>query len=150
MFVFWLILAVLLIILEVSLGFTIVLFFSGLAAFSVSILLYMNVISSQEVISQFAVFFVATAFWGVILWKPLKKIVKDISRNPDQYKNIIGEDCIVEDVKITRDRPGTVKWSGTLVRASIDQSNKRDEVFKDDVLVITNIVDNIFIIKDKK
>lgn len=150
MFVFWLIIAVLLIVLEVALGFTIVLLFAGLAAFTVSIVMYFDGIGSSEVVSQFAVFFLATFLWAIVLWKPFKKLIKDMAHNPDQYKNIVGQDAVVADEKIVRGRGGTVSWSGTLVNALIDESSKRDEMLKDDIVVITEVRDNIFIIKEKK
>ncbi len=69
----WLIAGALLIILEIVLFPGIGFLFAGLGAISVSAGLITGWIDSLS--AQFILFFLATAFWTAVLWKPLQILI---------------------------------------------------------------------------
>lgn len=146
----WFIFAIVLLILEVVMGFTIVLLFSSVSAFFVGALLYAGVGGQDDWISQFTVFFMLTAFFTLALWKPLKKLTGskrgDIHDQP--LHNIVGQDVMVVGEALVPGKEGKVRWSGTTVRAVLFEGvDQRFEV--DEVLVVVDVKGNIFIVNKK-
>lgn len=92
--------------------------FAGLAAFTVGTAIAMEWLPADATAAQAATFLLMTALWAVILWKPLKKWLK--TGTDEAYSNIIGNSATVESPGLEKGKTGTVRWSGTLMKAQID------------------------------
>ena len=95
-------------------------FFLGLGGLSVSIVLA----SDRFAIStfhQFIIFSIASLVWIVLLWKPLKKLNLHSFNNTynDKFHDMIGQSVIVLHDEIMPGLLGKVKWSGTIMNASL-------------------------------
>ncbi len=148
MFEFWLILAVLLMVLEVVLGFTVVLFFSGLACFTVAALIYFGYIELNSIVAQFAAFFLATTIWTIVLWKPFRTLVKKLYNSDATATNILGQEAIIANGPLRAGKIGLVAWSGTVVKAKLDTNSKHRTLEAGTTVIVIAIKDNIFIVKE--
>lgn len=144
MFEFWLLFGGLSIILEVVLGFTVVLFFTGLACFTVAGLMHYNIIDNASIIDQFTVFFVATILWTTVLWKPFKTMMNRITTSNNSSISIIGQKAVVAEGKLQINKIGTVKWSGTLVKATLSAKSNYHTIDEGIEVQITEINNNVF------
>lgn len=147
----WFIFAIVLLILEVVMGLTIVLLFSSIAAFFVGVLLYTDIGSQNDFISQFTVFFMLTAFLTFAFWHPLKKLTtkkrRDIHDQP--LHNIVGQEVIVEGKELTLGEVGQVRWSGTIVRAMLKEDSSKQSYEAGTVMEVIDVKGNVFIVKEK-
>lgn len=148
MFEFWLVTAILLMIFEVVLGFTIVLFFSSLACFTVAGLMYFNFIALDSITVQFATFFLATTLWALILWKLLKRLVKKTPASDATATSIIGQEATITGSSLHLGKVGTVAWSGTTVKAKLVEDSAHHTLKEGTIVKIVAITDNIFIVRE--
>lgn len=142
----WFLIGIILMILEVALGMTIVLFFCSLAAFTLGFFLYFDRVDPANFIAQGIIFLLFTFAWAALLWKKLKNF-RD-SKNKDEYVNIIGQSAVIIN-DIHKGKTGTVRWSGTTVNAEIDPNSKHHLLAKGDEVTVIMVVNNIFIV-DKR
>lgn len=119
--VLWVVAAVVFIIIEVSIP-GIGGLFSGVAALSLGALLILGVVHPETFVAQLAWFFGLTILWAIVLWKPLKKMMKP---SGEAYSDIIGTHAMVEN-RLEKGKLGTVKWSGTTMRSRIIESSEVD------------------------
>jgi membrane protein implicated in regulation of membrane protease activity len=113
----WLILGVLLLIAEVAGAPGAGLLFAGLAAIVTSIFIHVGMVPPDGFVTQLIIFFIATAVWALLLWKPLKKF--NASRGHGGYSNIIGDTAYVGSNGLTKRGGGEVTWSGTIMQARL-------------------------------
>lgn len=92
------------------------LMFAGLGALTSGSLLYFSLLLESDTQTQFIVFFVATAAWAALLWKPIQKL--RLSDKSQGYNNMIGDIAYVGSDGLTRHK-GEVTWSGTIMRARL-------------------------------
>ena len=144
---FWLIFGGALIILEVLLGATIILMFTGLGALTVAGLINYGVIDDKIIIDQFCVFFVSVLLWALILFKPLKGLMNNIKAS-SLNNNLVGQRAIVASQQITQDKTGVIKWSGTLVNAILSKESQHNHLKENSEVIITEINNNIFTVKE--
>ncbi len=104
----WLIAGALLIILEIVLFPGLGFLFVGLGAITVGGGLIAGWVDSLA--NQFILFFLSTALWAVLLWKPLKSF---ISGKESGFDDMVGSIAIVMGQSIKKGMTGEVKWSGT-------------------------------------
>ncbi len=90
--------------------------FAGIAAFLVGIVVEIGLIAPLDYTTQLAVFLVTTSLMAVLLWKKLKSW--RMNPNAPIYHNIVGTDAIVTEPLVVG-QVGTVRWSGTLMRARL-------------------------------
>ena len=112
----WLILGLALLVLEVAGAPGAGLLFAGLAAIVTSIAVHIGVVPPDGYVTQLIIFFVATAVWALLLWKPLKKF--NAGRKDGGYSNIIGETAYVGSSGLSK-AGGEVTWSGTIMKAQL-------------------------------
>jgi membrane protein implicated in regulation of membrane protease activity len=118
------------------------LLFLGLGSLTVSIILASEKIELSQY-AQFAIFIVSTCIWFGLLWKPLKNFNSKKS-SKTSYLDMIGEDVVVIGDKITPGLIGQVKWSGTLMNATLESTaNKPANV--GDIIVIKEVMGNVLI-----
>jgi membrane protein implicated in regulation of membrane protease activity len=146
---FWFILGIFFILLELKLGFSaIYFFFTGLSSITVGFLLTWNFLDPNNYTAQLIVFFVSLICFSAVLWKPIKSFM--ISYDPDnQFKNIVGQSAYVANKPLKKGKKGEVKWSGTVVYAKLDASEKMKELAVGEEVEIVEIVENVFIVKSK-
>ena len=141
MFYVWLLLSVVLMFLEVILGLTVVLFFASLGALSVALFVFLDIVVSENITLQAAIFCISTISWALILWKPFKYLLKKIKRSKEKYKNIEGQIITVISGNIDESQIGEGVWSGTVVRIKLI---KGPAVKQGDEVVVANVEGNIF------
>lgn len=146
----WFILAICLICVEIFVGFTIVATIFSISAITLGCLVYFFPTAFSSYITQLASYCAAVSFWGLVLWKPLKLLLKKYKKN-EEYTNIIGQQGEVIDKDLITGKVGKIKWSGTQVKAMIDDSHqdKYKKIEVGSIVTITNIKNNIFIVKLK-
>lgn len=144
----WFILAIALMGLEIFLGFTIIITIFAVAALTIGCLTYFFPATYDSIIIQLATYCATVAAWALILWKPLKLLLKKNTKN-GEYSNIIGQKAEVIGADLKPGKIGKISWSGTQVKAMIDDihhdKNKKIEVGT--IVKITSIKNNIFIVK---
>lgn len=87
--------------------------FAGIAALLVGGAVEIGLIAPENLVLQFALFFLFTSVSAMLLWKKLKKI-----RGPI-YSNMVGTEAEVIGGGLAGTREGQVKWSGTIMRARL-------------------------------
>lgn len=87
--------------------------FAGIAALLVGGAIEIGLIAPENLLLQFALFFLFTSVSAMLLWKKLKKI-----RGP-VYSNMVGTQAEVIGGGLAGTREGQVKWSGTIMRARL-------------------------------
>ena len=131
---FWLILAIACIVVEVTvirgMGFV----FAGLSALTVFLALEMRYIE-HGIMHDIIFFILFTGVWGAILWIPMKRFHRvSLTKN---LKNIVGSLAEVEDDDLVRGEVGIVEWSNIRFKAMIDKTCEYDRIKEgEDVLVV--------------
>jgi membrane protein implicated in regulation of membrane protease activity len=141
----WLIAGVLLIIIEISLLSGIGFLFTGLGAITVGAALIVGWIDSPS--SQFILFFLSTAFWTVVLWKPLKNF---IAGKESGFDDMVGSTAVVFEQSIEKGKNGKVKWSGTIMKCQFDpEAEELETIAPETEVIITAVSKGILIIRTK-
>jgi membrane protein implicated in regulation of membrane protease activity len=143
----WFFIGIILIVLEVVFGMTIVLFFASLSAFTLGFLIYLDKLDPANFVAQGILFLVFILIWAALLWKKLKNFY-GFKRNNDEYQNIIGQSAVLLN-DLHKGKTGSIRWSGTTVKAEIDPNSKHRLLAKDEEVTVIRVQNNIFII-DKR
>jgi membrane protein implicated in regulation of membrane protease activity len=139
----WLIVAAIFFIIEVAVG-GIGLFFASLGAFVTGVFLS-NSLISDTLNSQVVCFFSISCLSAAILWQPLKSIRSKKS----SYNSIVGQTAFVESELLNKKNLGSVKWSGTIINAMLDESSSLEEVSKNHEVTVVSVNKNIFYVVPK-
>lgn len=141
----WFIVGVLLIILEIVLFSGIGFLFAGLGAISVGAGLIAGWVDSWS--DQFIIFFLATGFWTVILWKPLKKFIE---KKESGFDDMVGSTAVVFGQSIEKGKMGKVKWSGTIMKCQFDPGAEGQGMIDPEAeVIITGVSKGILIVRAK-
>lgn len=146
-YLFFVVLAVLLILIELFLIPGVGFIFASLAGLTLSSLLVLNAVELVGWTSHILAFMVLTIFWSILLWKPLKNSYK---KTADSYKNLQNSPATVVSDEITKDKQGYVKWSGTKVRAILSAGSQERSLSKDTEVWVHSQEDGVLIIDSKK
>jgi membrane protein implicated in regulation of membrane protease activity len=145
---FWLILGTVFIIIEVSAIPGIGFLFAGLSAISLGGLITFGYINASTLADQIAYFFFITAIWWGVLWKPMKKLNRN--KNGD-YKNLSdAQGVVVEENGLMAGKVGSVKWSGTVMRARISPDSAHLKIEKGATVWIHEQKDGILLVDTAK
>lgn len=93
------------------------LLFAAIGAFCMGVLLQLGLLTTDDYVTQGAVFFLLTAFWTAVLWLPLKKM--RLSRPAQEHHDMIGRFATVAEGGLKRGTAGHARWSGTTMRARL-------------------------------
>lgn len=143
--VIWMLAGALMIALEImalpGIGFL----FAGLGALTVGVCLMLGVI--VETIPQFSVFFIATAIWTAILWKPIKKMMRG---KDSGFSDMVGSTAVVFGDALQPGKYGQVKWSGTIMKCELQSSgNDGGAVEPGTEVTITRVEQGVLHVKVK-
>lgn len=120
--------------------------FAGLGALVTGTALHMEWIEIDDRILQFTVFFIATFVWAALLWKPMQKIMQ---RKQGGYSNIVGDTAYVGSGGLHKHRGGEVTWSGTIMRAQLDNSASVESLEPGAQVVIVETKGATLVVKPK-
>jgi membrane protein implicated in regulation of membrane protease activity len=139
---FWLILGITFMLIEVSVipGFGSL--FLGLGAFTVTILLAFDVAPDDEYLHQFILLLMSTSSWLIILWRPL---VNYLDSSASKVKDVDGSEATIYSKHLNNHGVGKIKWSGVIMNAKMDSS--QDEAEKGELVLIDRVEGNIAICK---
>lgn len=113
----WFIVSIAFFLLEAMGATGIGLFFAAIAAFCVGILVETGILPQDQYLAQGAAFFGLTAFWAVLLWKPLKKL--RVSKPAQDHHDMVGRTATVGDEGLVKGKKGAARWSGTTLGARL-------------------------------
>ena len=144
----WLMAGIVFIMAEV-LGVTgIGLMFAGLGAVVVGSGIHLGVVAADAHVTQFIVFFVSTAAWVFLLWKPLQKM--RLHKQGGEYSNIIGQIGFVGSNGLNKQAGGEVTWSGTIMKAQLVKNARVDALEAGSQVVIVDVTGATLIVKPKE
>lgn len=139
----WAGLGLVLILMDIKLAQTIVLFLVGLAALSVGVAL--SWVPAMTPADQIKCFMGATLLWTVLLWRPLQRYKH---HNSETFHNLKGRPIKLVSPHLSPGQKGQGKWSGTLVDVMLDANFDRTVTPADD-LVIVRVEGTLFVIAPK-
>lgn len=102
------------------------LMFAGLGALTTGSLLYASLLTEDQLLWQWTLFFIASALWAAILWKPLQQL-RVGKKGRKGFSNMIGDTAYVGSNGVTRSS-GEVTWSGTIMNARLCESASVDRL----------------------
>jgi membrane protein implicated in regulation of membrane protease activity len=143
---YWFILCVILFMLEVLGASGIGLFFGGIAACLVGLLVELKIITAESFVTQWSVWFFITGLIAVILYKPIQKWRTNPNAT-EQFNNIIGTKATVGTGGLMLGKPGKVHWSGTLMNAAIIDGSAREAFLEGEIVEIADVRGNQLLVK---
>ena len=118
--------------------------FVGLGALTAgSILTAMPDIS---VLQQWVVFFITSAMWALLLWKPMQKFQ---GKSKESYSNMVGDTAYVAASGLKKGELGEATWSGTIMKARLADHAHVDSLTGGTQVVITEVVGNTLVVKPR-
>ncbi len=90
--------------------------FAGLGAIVTAGLIEAGILAPDDLVSQWALFFVVTTASAIVLWRKMK--TWRMNPNAPEYSNMVGTEATVTSA-ISGTGEGQVRWSGTLMRAKL-------------------------------
>ncbi len=141
----WLIAGAILIIFEAATVPGLGIFLGGLGAICTGILIEAGYIDASSSGAQFACFLALTAFWALVLWKPMLKFRGGIKgKHHAELDNVVGGSAIVDERGLKRGETGQVLWSGTVMKAELDDSTNIDSLSAGSHVTIKSISGTTF------
>jgi len=122
-------------------------FFAGLGALFVGMVINFDLIAEDNLLQQLVIFGLSTTIWAISLWKPIKKWHNS---KKSSYSNMIGETAIVAEGGISKQNGGSVKWSGTIMKAQIADDDEAENIAEGKKVVIKEIKGNVLTVSPKK
>lgn len=119
--------------------------FVGLGAITTGALLEIGAISSTT--EQLFSLAGTSVLWALLLWRPLKRLVKTENRNHNK-SHIIGSEAIVSTGGVTKNG-GKAKWSGTEMAARLAENAGIDELKAGEKVEVVDLEGSTLILKSK-
>lgn len=136
--IYWLIIGVVFIGLEAFGLPGIGLFFAGIGAFLVGVIIEAGLITSEAIIAQCAWFFAFTSLSAALLWKPMQKW--RLTRGGDAgYSNMVGERATVTGEPLVKHKEGKVLWSGTVMIGELVSDSAAESVAVGEYVYIKSV-----------
>ncbi len=139
----WAGLGLVLILMDIKLAQTVVLFLVGLAALSVG--MTVSWMPAMALAEQFKWFMGATLLWTLLLWRPLQRYKH---HNSETFHNLKGRTIELVSPHLSPGQKGQGRWSGTLVDVMLDADLDLTVTPSDD-LVIVRVEGTLFVIGPK-
>lgn len=138
----WLVAGALLIAIEIFLVPGSGILFAGLGAITVGGIMVAGWVHATD--NQFILFFLSTAIWAAILWKPLKKMMNSEGSG---YSDFIGQKAIVHGEPLEKGKRGEVKWSGAIMSCEISPEESAEKILPDTEVTIIEVSKGILRVK---
>jgi membrane protein implicated in regulation of membrane protease activity len=119
-------------------------FFIGLGAIVTGVAIEIGIAAADDYISQFAVFFISSGLFAMLLWRKLKAWHTS-PRTAERYSNMVGDKAVVGKGGLAPGKEGQVKWSGTTMRAVLAADSP--PVAEGAGVIITAVKGNIVTVK---
>lgn len=148
-YVWWLIVGAVMLSIEVFAMPTFVLFFAGLAAICVGVMVGTGMLDELNYLIQWAWFFGLTAVLAALLWKPVKQF-RTTHAGAGHYNNITGDIATVIKGSLKKGAKGTVEWSGTTMNAKLLNDAPVDELPEGAIVEIVEVQGNMLIVTPKR
>ena len=116
--------------------------FAGLGAITVGAVLIAGWI--EGVNGQFILFFLFTAIWAAVLWKPLKKMMNS---GGSGYSDMVGDTAVVYGEPLEKGKRGQVKWSGTIMNCEIAPQENIEKILPGTDVTIAEVSKGILLVK---
>jgi membrane protein implicated in regulation of membrane protease activity len=143
---YWFILCIVLLAFEVIGANGIGLFFGGIAACIVGLLVETKVVQAESYIAQWSIWFFITGLIAIILYKPIQKWRTNPNAT-EQFNNMIGTTAKVATGGLMLGKPGKVHWSGTMMNAAIIEGNAKEAYLEGDIVEIVDVRGNQLLVK---
>lgn len=119
-------------------------FFAGLGAITVGIIILAN--PDLTPVGQTTWFFAATAAWTAVLWKPFQNFY---NKSSEGHNDMVGRLVTVDDEGLTKGKKGSVKWSGTIMTARLSDDATIEKAEPGAELVIVSVTGGVLEVSDK-
>ena len=116
--------------------------FAGLGAITVGGVVVAGWV--EAVSGQFILFFLCTAIWTAVLWKPLKNLMNSGNSG---YSDIVGDMAVVHGEPLEKGKRGQVKWSGTIMNCEIASQESTEKILPGTDVTITEVSKGILLVK---
>jgi membrane protein implicated in regulation of membrane protease activity len=93
---------------------------------------------------QFILFFLSTAIWAAVLWKPLKKMMNS---GGSGYSDMVGDTAVVYGEPLEKGKRGQVKWSGTIMNCEIAPQENIEKILPGTDVTIAEVSKGILLVK---
>lgn len=121
--------------------------FAGFAAITVGGLINFDYLDPYSPFPQFAFFFALIFVWAAVLWAPLASYKR--RNKSDEYMNVIGDSVVVRSKVLEKGKTGKVFWSGTIMKAKLDEKDVKKALKQDDEVYVKEIKGNMFIVSSQ-
>ena len=145
----WLIAGVILVALEAFGVSGVGLFFAGLAAICVGVLVEVGAFARDAYLLQIAAALTLTVAWAYFLWKPLRRRRFGFGKVEATYANMIGDTAIVSGAGLKQGMVGDVIWSGTIMKAELPKSVGDVTVTAGSQVIISEVKGSTLIVEPK-
>jgi len=122
--------------------------FAGLGAITVGGALFLGMLGTDAQTTQFSLFFITTAIYALLLWKPLQKM--RIGKPGSEYRNIVGETAYVGASGLDKHSGGEVTWSGTIMKAQLAKGTHTQSLEAGSQVVVVELSGATLIVKPKE
>ncbi len=119
--------------------------FIGLGAILTGLLIELDILSSTDLVLQFAALFINSSMLAVLLWRKVKQFRGTHSKQ-GHYSNMVGDEAVVTK-PITASAAGEARWSGTLMRAELAEG--QEPLIEGTRVTITAVNGNTLIVAAK-
>ncbi len=141
---YWLIIGILFLVLEVIFMSNVGFLFAGCSAFTIFLLLELDIIS-HLLLQDIFWFFAFTIIWGGVLWWPLKIFGRQtIAR---KFSHIIGSKAIIHREPLRKGEIGYIKWSGMKIKAKIVKYSEDNVLEANTEVIIVDAKEDIVYVK---
>ena len=137
----WAFSGIVLILIDIKLAQTIVLFLLGLGALTVAIVLTFHPLSA--ITDQAKVFLFSSIFWTLVLWRPLQKYKYS---NSETFHNLKGRRVVLQDKELAPGSRGKAKWSGTIVEVKLADGVEQTVPMGSE-LIVKSVEGTLFIVQ---
>ncbi len=119
--------------------------FLGIGCLLSYIFIQFNLIE-PNIVTQFAICGIGTVLSWILLWKPLKRIMKSENK---EYTNMVGKTAKTTKHTLHKNMDGEVIWSGVKMKAQIDPEANLESIPPNSDVKITSVKGNTLLVTIK-
>ena len=143
---FWLVFGLVMLAIEVITGFvTAVFLFTGLGALATGLLMSLGILP-ETWIAGVSCTGISSGIITALLWKPMKKLQGNRLTKKDNSSDLVGYEFVV-DSDITKENPGSKKYSGIKWIVKIDETAGVDSIEAGQKVIVSSVDVGLFKVK---